>query len=411
MKTSVLFLGLAILLPMAANAQDDVYYIPSKDIRKVTTTDGTLVPTETTAEKAQYYEETRDIDDYNRRGSILTDTADYESDEVTRTVESKFDDSSDDVAYPYTKLVMRFHSPHVGYIVSSPYYWDICYGDVWDVYYDGWAAYVPSYTYWSYTYDPWYYNRWHFRTCWDFTWGWYDPWYYRSYWGWGRPIYWGWSRPYYYHHHHHYYSRPAWGRGYSRYAPGFGHHGGRAFAGRGMDRPRADFGGRIGGGRAGVATRGAGSRPLSGVFRSNREPASRASAQMSRGTRRTGPNSVMRSDNNISRNGGGGISRSGRVAPGSVDRQRSSQVQRRPDVNRSPSTVNRSESRPSTRSSIPSSVGRSGGSSSRPSGGFGGGGSIGRSSSPSHSGGGVSRGGGGGGGSSGGGGVSRGGRR
>ena len=390
MKTSVLFLGLAILLPMAANAQDDVYYIPSKDIRKVTTTDGTLVPTETTAEKAQYYEETRDIDDYNRRGSILTDTADYESDEVTRTVESKFDDSSDDVAYPYTKLVMRFHSPHVGYIVSSPYYWDICYGDVWDVYYDGWAAYVPSYTYWSYTYDPWYY---------------------RSYWGWGRPIDWGWSRPYYYHHHHHYYSRPAWGRGYSRYAPGFGHHGGRAFAGRGMDRPRADFGGRIGGGRAGVATRGAGSRPLSGVFRSNREPASRASAQMSRGTRRTGPNSVMRSDNNISRNGGGGISRSGRVAPGNVDRQRSSQVQRRPDVNRSPSTVNRSESRPSTRSSIPSSVGRSGGSSSRPSGGFGGGGSIGRSSSPSHSGGGVSRGGGGGGGSRGGGGVSRGGRR
>ena len=178
-----------------------------------------------------------------------------------------------------------------------------------------------------------------------------------------------------------------------------------------MDRPRADFGGRIGGGRAGVATRGAGSRPLSGVFRSNREPASRASAQMSRGTRRTGPNSVMRSDNNISRNGGGGISRSGRVAPGNVDRQRSSQVQRRPDVNRSPSTVNRSESRPSTRSSIPASVGRSGGSSSRPSGGFGGGGSIGRSSSPSHSGGGVSRGGGGGGGSRGGGVVSRGGRR
>ena len=412
MKTSVLFLGLAILLPMAANAQDDVYYIPSKDIRKVTTTDGTLVPTETTVYKAQYYEETRDIDDYNRRGSVITDTADYESDEVTKTVESKFDDSSDDVAYPYTKLVMRFHSPHVGYIVSSPYYWDICYGDVWDVYYDGWAAYVPSYTYWSYTYDPWYYNRWHFRTCWDFTWGWYDPWYYRSYWGWGRPIYWGWSRPYYYHHHH--YSRPAWGRGYSRYAPGFGHHGGRAFAGRGMDRPRADFGGRIGGGRPGVATRSGGSRPLSGVFRSNREPASRASAQMSRGTRHTGPNSVMRSDNNISRNGGGGISRGGRVAPGSSVRQRPSQVQSRSSRSTTtspsrPSTVNRSPS--TTRSSVPSSVGRSSGSSSsRPSGGFGGGGSIGRSSSPSHSGGGMSHGGGGGG-SRGGGGVSRGGRR
>lgn len=414
MKTSVLLLGLAILLPMAANAQDDVYYIPSKDIRKVTTTDGTLVPTESTADKAQYYEETRDVDDYNRRSSVLTDTAEYYNEEATRIVESKFDDSSDDVAYPYTKLVMRFHSPHVGYIVSSPYYWDICYGDVWDVYYDGWAAYVPSYTYWSYTYDPWYYNRWHFRTCWDFTWGWYDRWYYRSYWGWGRPIYWGWSRPYYHHYAHHY-SRPAWGHHYGRYVHGFGHHGGRTFAGRGMDRPRADFGGRIGGGRAGYATRSGGSRPLSGVFRSSRQPASHASTQMSRGTRRTGPNSVMRTDNisrnggGISRNGGGGISRSGRVAPGNADRQRSSQVQRRPDVSRTPSGVSRSESRPSTRSSVPSSVGRSS-SSSRPSGGFGGGGSIGRSSSPSHSGGGMSRGGGGGVSRSGGG-VARGGRR
>ena len=161
MKTSVLLLGLTFLLPATVGAQDDVYYIPSKDIRKVTTTDGTIVPTQDDYDKAKYYEESRDVDDYNRRGSVIADTTEYYTeDEATKTVESKFDDESNsEVAYPYTKLVMRFHSPHPGFIVSSPYYWDNCYSDVWDVYYDGWAAYVPSYTYWSYAYDPWYYNR------------------------------------------------------------------------------------------------------------------------------------------------------------------------------------------------------------------------------------------------------------
>ena len=416
MKTSTIFLGLALMFPVVASAQDDVYYIPSKDIRNVTTTDGEIITPQNTSDKAKYYEESRDVDDYNRRGSLVADSLDeYSDDTVQKTVESTFDDdNSSDVAYPYTKLVMRFHSPHPGYIVSSPYYWDICYSDVWDVYYDGWATYVPSYTYWSYTYDPWYYNRWHFRTCWDFTWGWYDRWYYRSYWGWGRPIYWGWSRPYYYHHHH--YRRPMWGHGgYRRYAPGFGHHGGRTFAGRGYDAPRVGgFGGRAGS-RAGVGAPRGGGRPLSGVFRSNRQPiAHSGSGQMSRGTRQTGPNSVMRSDAGSVRNGGGGITRSGRFTPGN-NGQSSRQVQpqgRSGNSRSSVPSVNRRESRStpsytpssSPRSSFPSSVGRSSSSrsSSPSSGGFG------RSSSPSHSGGGVSRGGGGGVSR---GGVSRGGRR
>lgn len=418
MKTSVLLLGLTFLMPATVGAQDDVYYIPSKDIRKVTTTDGTLVPTQDDYDVAKYYEESRDVDDYNRRGSVIVDTTEYYTeDEATKTVESKFDDnSSSEVAYPYTKLVMRFHSPHPGFIVSSPYYWDICYSDVWDVYYDGWATYVPSYTYWSYAYDPWYYNRWHFRTCWDFTWGWHSPWYSYSYWGWGRPIYWGWSRPVYYHHSRYYYNRPMWTHGgYHRYAPGFGRHGGRAYSGRGFDAPRVDrFGGRNGARMSAGGPR-TGSRPLSGVFRSDRQPAmahngrfdnrgisTRGTGQMSRGNRQTGPNSVMRSDGPSVRNGGGGVVRGGRN-PQNVGQQR--QVQQRSNNSRSstPSTYNRGETRRSTpsytpstsspRSSMPSSVGRSGGS---------------RSSSPSYGGGGG-RSGGGGGVSRGG--VSRGGRR
>ena len=158
-----------------------------------------------------------------------------------------------------------------------------------------------------------------------------------------------------------------------------------------------------------------GSRPLSGVFRSDRQPAmahngrfdnrgisTRGTGQMSRGNRQTGPNSVMRSDGPSVRNGGGGVVRGGRN-PQNVGQQR--QVQQRSNNSRSstPSTYNRGETRRSTpsytpstsspRSSMPSSVGRSGGS---------------RSSSPSYGGGGG-RSGGGGGVSRGG--VSRGGRR
>ena len=420
MKISVLFLGLACILPVAVSAQDDVYYIPSKDIRQVTSSNGTVVPTTTvavtTTTKAKYYKDSVSVDEYNRRGTISSvSQADYDADTLA-TVESTFDDSAEQVSYPCTKLVMRFHSPHVGYIVSSPYYWDICYSDCWDVYYDGWAAsYVPSYVYWSYAYDPWYYNRWHFRTCWDFTWGWYDPWWSRSYWGWGRPIYWGWSRPYYHPRH---ISRPMWtSHSFHRgYAPGFGHHGGRTFPLRGIDNHRDFAGSRAGFGGA----RHDGGRPLSGVFRGDRTPS--RSTQMSMGNRRTGPNSVMRGGNfdrnnggfsrggnfdrnngefsrGGSRNGGGGVVRGGTRPNSNFTPQRGTQQRTAPQT----------QSRPSApRSYTPSS------SSSRPSGGGGfshGGGS---SSSPSHSGGGgFSRGGssGGGGSHGGGGGVVRSGRR
>lgn len=249
MKHLYLILSLAIILPAVVQAQDDVYYIPSKEVRQVKTESGRTVNMRTPVqEKALNYQETRDVDDYNRRGYAASDTTAYYDD--VKTVESTFDDEDDDVVYPCTKLVMRFYGPRPGIIISSPYYWDICYGDVWDVYYDSWAWSCPSFVWWSYAYDPWHYNRWYYRTCWDFHWGWYDPWWSRSYWGWGRPIYWGWNRPVFNPHH---IGRPMWAhRGFDRgYAPGFGHRGDRFYAGHGSRGYGFD------GGRRGWSDRGA----------------------------------------------------------------------------------------------------------------------------------------------------------
>lgn len=214
------FLYLAALMigsmPLGAFAQSDVYYIPSKKVKTITTTESSTrreAPSRYSAMasandtySAPYYEDTRDVDDYNRRGRNSS---------VSSVVDDSIaavDDADANEKYSCTKHIIRFHSPRRGVIISSPYYWDICYDDPWDVYYDSWAYGLPSYAYWSYAYDPWYYNHWWYHSCWDFTWGWYDPWYGSYYWGWHHPLYWGWNRPYYggwachthYWGHHHY---------------------------------------------------------------------------------------------------------------------------------------------------------------------------------------------------------------
>ena len=221
MKKYVLIISLFCLGIMGVNAQNDIYYIPSKEVKEVKK----VSPSKTTTHY-QYEEPTTidysdvtvpskriDVDTYNRRRPAVEveDTVAY--DESSRVEDNNMDNFS------YSKMIIRFHTPG-GVIVSSPYYWDICYGNTWDVYYDNWALFLPSWSYWSYAYDPWYYNRWYYRTCWDYTWGWYDPWWGAHYWGWHHPVYWGWNRPCYggwgYAHHH--FHGASWGHGY---APGF----------------------------------------------------------------------------------------------------------------------------------------------------------------------------------------------
>lgn len=365
----LLAVAMVCMKPMLMQAQDDVYYIPSKEIRQIRNSDGELVtPTAPLAQKAECYKETRDVDDYNRRNSAVADSLVTNQPEL---VESTFDQTDDEAVYPYTKMVMRFHSPRPGIIISSPYYWDICYGDVWDVYYDSWAWSCPSYSWWTYAYDPWHYNRWHFRTCWDFTWGWYDPWYSHAYWGWSRPIYWGRNRPMYSYHR---YGRPSWGYrdyGFGRnYMHGFGYRGGRTFA-------RHDYGHqgyRSRGGAFGGRNFG---RRVSGGPRVNRASGSRNANSYAHSTARS-------TERGSSRSSYGNSS----TQRGQTHNYRPTRREQARDY--TPARQQRTESVPSRSSSAPS-YGRS------RSGGFGSGGNV-RSG-----GGGVSR--------SGGGGVSRGARR
>lgn len=199
MKHILYSLVLMCIFALTASAQDDVYYVPSKTVRQIQTADGEIVVPR--AKKANCYIEARDVDDYNRRGSKTTVSySDVDADSIDSEVNCSFDDTEDG-GYCCTKKVMRFYGPRPGFVVSSPFYWEICYGDAWDVFYDPWAWGCPSFAWWSYAYDPWYYHRWYFRTCWDFTWGWHNRWWHHSYWGWGRPIYWGWHRPYFNSHH------------------------------------------------------------------------------------------------------------------------------------------------------------------------------------------------------------------
>ena len=240
MKGYLFITAIACGLPFVVNAQNDIYYIPSKNVHEViTTTKNSDDEPSYESRTVKYYMSNRNVDEYNRRGGSNAsndDTSSYQQED--QNVESSIDN------YSCSKRIMRFHGPVVG-VISSPYYWDICYGDNWDVYYDDWAYVLPSWNYWTYAYDPWSYNRWWYRTCWDYTWGWYDSWWGSYYWGWGNPCYWGWNRPYY--------GGWTYGRGGGRdfdrrdRAPGFGHSvgGGRMFTDNGATVTRGSAGGWI----------------------------------------------------------------------------------------------------------------------------------------------------------------------
>lgn len=209
----VLWLG---LMPLSMSAQDDMYFIPKKKTQSETTvkkqnqeeTDrsGKEAVTETIfVKKAPVYTFTyvdevpgdeRDVDEYNRRYRFedIADDSLYTADEDTSLSEDDgewvggFDGSDED--YEYTKRILVFQSPTVGVPVSSPLYWDLCYGPnsiYWNVYDDGFYAYIfPT------AWNPYYYSPWRTGFWWDFHFGY-------PYWGWGGGFYWGWHHPFYHH--------------------------------------------------------------------------------------------------------------------------------------------------------------------------------------------------------------------
>ena len=227
MKKSVLVSLLLACLPLFVMAQsnDDLYFIPKKNEKKVTSGTPAKVVIEKDKAPTTVYAEPgstvvvkdvkgnlRDVDEYNRRYTSRDHTFSMEND--TLYIEEKpynergewvngFEGSQSD--YEYAMRIIRFRNPRYAIPLSSPLYWDVVYtlpSWEWNVFDDGYYAYAfPTYS-----------NRlwwdWRFNS----SWGWGTSWYYRSWYG---PGYWyggywgGW--PHYHHHHHHYHPHYAWG--------------------------------------------------------------------------------------------------------------------------------------------------------------------------------------------------------
>ncbi len=159
---------LLLMIVPAAQAQDDVYFVPSKKQKaerkaRLEAKSAAVYPEDVFV--ADDWADGRgyggwDVDEYNRQGDYYAegDTAYYE-DYVEQEDES------------YTDRIVRFHSPSVGIYVSSPYYWDYHYDNFW------WGGYYNYYRpyYWNYGWGPAY-----------GYWGWHAPHHYPG-WGWTYP--------------------------------------------------------------------------------------------------------------------------------------------------------------------------------------------------------------------------------
>lgn len=237
MANRIFIAAFLIALPLCSYAQyDDMYFVPGKEKAKTSATVTASVGAEsftdtesdTNAQRLTQPVQTessvvngRDVDEYNRRYRsydsdddwvVTGDSADAEEAQAEKS-RGVNDSQGSDVDYQYTKRILLFASPSVGIPVSSPLYWDLCYGPnaiYWNVYDDGFYAYAfPSS--WNYLYySPYFSWSWGYR-----PWGWYGGWYSSWYGGWYDPWYYPWYGPGYWHHppywrppHHGIASRP-----------------------------------------------------------------------------------------------------------------------------------------------------------------------------------------------------------
>ena len=194
MKLSIL-LGLLVTVSFSCFAQDydDIYYNSSKKKAKKTTViveqnENTVTDTNN---GVSYVSQgvVRDVDEYNRRYSVL-DTLAYDN---SVSSENQGD-------FVYTDRIKRFHNPSVIIETNDP--------EIAEIYYVSTSPNVnlivgtPS-SYWN----PYWYD-WYFPS---YSWhvGWYGPSWYNWGWNWSFGWGWDWCHPVYYPHHHHHY--PSWG--------------------------------------------------------------------------------------------------------------------------------------------------------------------------------------------------------
>ena len=169
MKKLILLSMIAMVMPLELLAQDDMYFVPTREQAEQTVREYGL-PRDT-----YYIGSRRSVDEYNRRGSyyevldsIGNDTIDFDGIAGVYP-DTIFLDEPDD--YRYTRRMNRFD----GYEPSSEYLAGYLAGrSMWHSpwYLNSWYYYPGRYSYYGW-YDSWYYP-------WCGTWydPWYDPWYY-----------------------------------------------------------------------------------------------------------------------------------------------------------------------------------------------------------------------------------------
>ena len=206
---------LSVSFDVCSQDYDDIYYNSSKskkkESQKVSDNKSTSIMDETGYDYG-YYDNMRDVDEYNRRYSS-TESVSYDS----TTVNNQGD-------FVYTDRIRRFHNPTVIVETNDP--------ELAEVYYVTTTPDVnliigTPVNYW----DPFWYD-WYYHPTYLWRVGWYGPSWYSSWYGWGWSWSFGWDWCYPVHHHHH-----GW-------HPGVPHHPGHGVGHAPSPRPTYNAGGR-----------------------------------------------------------------------------------------------------------------------------------------------------------------------
>ncbi len=187
MKKLVMLSIIAAFLPLNLLAQDDLYFVPTKELAEQTAREYGM-PRET-----YYIGSRRSVDDYNRRGSAYQVIDSLGNDVIYMdSIAGVYPDSSyvDPDDYRYTERMSRFddYSPSAdfwaGYdagraALLSPWYYDSWYSP----YRYGRYGYYGYYSWYDPWYDPWYYGYYGYYP-YGYRWyNWYGPYYSYGYYG------------------------------------------------------------------------------------------------------------------------------------------------------------------------------------------------------------------------------------
>lgn len=226
---------------MHAQDWDDIYYDGSKSTTVKTekpastkVTASTPATTKVTVER--FYQNDRDVDEYNRRGDYEQLAGEFGDSTYTYEGTADFETGS---TFSNTQRIERFYNPDVVVLSDDADLIELYYNDTpsvnliigtnyatsgW-----GWGSPYHRYTRWYdpwyldyYFYDPWYRPYWYGYSYGPRLWGWnywHTGWYgwggYYGSWYWGRPYYWDYG----YRHHGGYWGHNNWHSGGHGYRP------------------------------------------------------------------------------------------------------------------------------------------------------------------------------------------------